>query len=52
MRICDGAMDFDVDFNNGDAGNTCCIIKSPLLKGAQKARSGAYPHGACSANNT
>ena len=29
VRICDGAMDFDVDFNNGDEGNTLAVLSSP-----------------------
>ena len=29
VRICGGAMDFDVDFNNGDEGNTLAVLSSP-----------------------
>ena len=29
VRICGGAMVFDVDFNNGDEGNTLAVLSSP-----------------------
>ena len=29
VRICGGAMDFDVDFNNGDEDNTLAVLSSP-----------------------
>ena len=36
MRVRRRVMDLRAILDNGDAGNTCCIIKSPLFKGVQK----------------
>ena len=36
VRICDGAMDFDVDFNNWDAGCPIAVLSSPRCPKACK----------------
>ena len=39
MSVRSRAMDLRAYLNNGDAGNTCCIVKSPLFKDVRKAAS-------------
>ena len=43
MRVRRRVMDLRADLDNGDAGNTCCIIKSPLFKGVRKGALSCVP---------
>ena len=43
MRVRRRVMDLRADLDNGDEGNTCCIIKSPLFKGARKGALSCVP---------
>ena len=43
MRVRRRAMDLRAGLDGGDAGNTCCIIKSPPFKDVRKAAPSYVP---------